>query len=359
VKISIIGLSNSGKSTVFNTLTRSDVETGSFTTAKAAPNIAVVRVPDKRVDILSDIFLPKKKTPAEITFQDFVGIVKDNTKKKDTMFSEEVKQSEALVHVCRVFNNDTVPHPDGTVGPVRDAEILELELIMSDLALVDNKIDRITKELTRKKTTEMLLEKELMERLKTILESEKPIRSVELTEEEKKILKGYCFLSQKPMILLANLSEDQIENPPTQILKEFAANARIEFMEFCGKLEMEISQMEPEEQQEFLKEYGIDEPARDTFIRKTYNMLGLISFFTVGEDEVKAWTITRGTEAVNAAGEIHTDLQRGFIRAETVSYDDFMTVKALSKARDKGLLRQEGKSYTVQDGDIINIKFNV
>jgi GTP-binding protein YchF len=359
VKISIIGLPNSGKSTIFNTLTQSNIETGTFCSTKTAPNISVVKVPDDRVEKLTAIFNPKKKTPAEITFQDFVGIVKDGTKKKDSMFSEEVKQSDALVHVCRVFKEDTVPHPDGSVDGLRDAEIFELELIMADLALIDNKLERLKKEFSRKKTQELVFEHDLMERLKATLEAEQPIRSVDLTEEEKKVIKGYCFLSQKPMILLANIDEEQLHDPPVNEIEEFAHKIGIEFMAFCGKIEMEISQMDDSEQAEFLAEYGILEPARNVFIQRAYDMLGLISFFTVGEDEVKAWTITRGTDAVNAAGVIHSDLQRGFIRAETVSYDDFMSAGSLPKAREKGLLRQEGKTYIVKDGDIINIKFNV
>lgn len=358
MKIAIIGIPGSGKSTVFNTLTQSNIEVGAYS-AKNAPNIAVVKVPDQRVEILNDIFNPKKKTPAEIIFEDYVGVTKDSTKKQASIFSEQVKQADALVHVCRVFEDETVSHPNGKVDPMADAEMLELELIMSDLILIDNKIERLSKEMSRKKTTELALELELMQKLKASLEAEQPIRLLELTEEEKKIIRGYCFLSQKPIILLANLSEEQLSNPPIKDLEAFSKKVGAEFLAFAGKIEMEISQMEDSEQQEFLKEYGIQERARDVFIRKAYNMLGLISFFTVGEDEVKAWTITIGTDAPNAAGIIHSDLQRGFIRAETVGYDDFVQVGSLPKAREKGMLRQEGKTYIVQDGDIINIKFNV
>lgn len=359
MKIAIIGISNSGKSTIFNILTQSDIATGAFSTGKSTPNVAVIKVPDERVEQLNDIFCPQKKTPAEIYFEDFVGISKDGSKKKETLFSEQVKQADALVHVCRVFEDDAIPHPSDRIDGLRDAEYLELELILSDLILVETKIERLSKELTRKKTAEIVAEYELMLKLKTHLESEKPIREVVLTDEEQKIIKGYCFLSQKPIILLANIGEDQLLNPPTAALEKFAQDKNIEFQVLCGKIEMEISQMEPSEQQEFLKEFGITKGARNVFIRKAYEVLGLISFFTVGEDEVRAWTITKGTDAVNAAGVIHSDLQRGFIRAETINYDEFIKLGTLAKAREKGLLRQEGKSYIVQDGDIINIKFNV
>lgn len=359
MKISIIGLSGSGKTTIFNTLTLSNINTGTFGAGGQEPNISVVKVPDERVENLTDIFNPKKKTPAEIIFQDFVGIVKSAAKKKSDIFTEDVKQSDALVLVIRAFEDESIPHPDASVDPMRDAEIVALELIMNDLELVENKLQRLQKDLKSKKTTQILAEKELMERIKQALESEKPIRQLQFTEEEKKIIRGYCFLSQKPIILLANIGEDQLDGDSFAGLQNFANQAGMEFISFCGKVEMEISQMEAQDQVEFLKEYGIEKPARDVFIRKAYELLGLISFFTVGEDEVKAWTITRGTDAPNAAGTIHSDLQRGFIRAEVVGYDDFMELKSLNKAKEKGLLRQEGKTYIVKDGDIINIKFNV
>lgn len=359
MKIAIIGFPNSGKSTVFNVLTESNIETSAYSGGKSAPNIAVVKVPDERVEKLDAIFKPKKKTPAEIIFQDFVGIVKDDGKKKDTLFSEEVKQSDALVHVCRAFEDDAVPHPSGGVNPLSDAETMELELIMADLVAVDNRIDRLDKDLKRKPSKEAEFEIELMQRLKTILESEKPLRQTELTEEELKVIRGYNFLSLKKMIVLINLGEEQLSGYSTKEVEEFATNAGLECQALCGSIEMEISQMEPADQLVFLEEYGIEASARNIFILKAYNMLGLISFFTVGEDEVKAWTIVKGTCAQDAAGEIHSDLKRGFIRAETVSYEDFMAVESLAKARDKGTLRQEGKTYIVKDGDIINIKFNV
>lgn len=358
MKIAIIGLQSSGKSTVFNILTESNIETGLYT-GKSAPNIAVVKVPDERIEKLTDIFKPKKKTNAEIVFEDYVGIQKETGKKKESLFSEDVKQADALVHVCRVFEDESVAHSGGDIDPLGDAETLELELIMSDLILVENKLERLKKDLSKKKNPEVLLEHEIMEKLKTTLEAEKPIRQVALTDEEKKVIRGYCFLSQKPMILLANIGEDQLRNPPIQELKTFAEDKGLHFQVLCGKVEMEISQMDEEEQLVFLEEYGIKERARDVFIQLAYETLGLISFFTVGEDEVRAWTVNRGAPAPEAAGVIHTDLQRGFIRAETVSYDDFMSVGSLVKAKEKGLLRQEGKAYIVKDGDIINIKFNV
>lgn len=359
VKIAIIGFPNSGKSTVFNVLTQSNIETSAYSGGKSTPNIAVVKVPDERVEKLDAIFSPKKKTPAEIVFQDFVGIVKDDGKKKDTLFSEDVKQSDALVHVCRVFEDDAVPHPSDKVDPLSDAETMELELIMSDLMTVDNRIERLQKDLQRKPSKEAEFELELMQRLKVILEEEKPLRDAEITDEELKVIKGYNFLSLKKIIIVANVSEDQLSGEATKGVEEYASKIGVEFQALCGTIEMEIAQMEEEDQLVFLEEYGIENSARDIFIRKAYNMLGLISFFTVGEDEVKAWTIVDGTNAQDAAGEIHSDLKRGFIRAETVAYDAFMEVESLSKAREKGMLRQEGKTYIVKDGDIINIKFNV
>ncbi|MGD9581334.1 MAG: redox-regulated ATPase YchF, partial [Vampirovibrionia bacterium] len=326
----------------------------------SAPNVCVVKVPDKRVEELTNIFNPKKKTPAEIVFEDYVGIAKDGSKKKESIFSEDVKQADALVHVCRAFEDETVPHPANKVDALDDAETFELELIMSDLVQVDNKLERLEKEIKRKKTPELEAEFELMQKLKATLEEEKPLRTITLNDEEKKIIRGYCFMSIKPMMLLLNIGEDQLgDKELVEKLEVFAKSASIGMQALCGAIEMEIAQMSDEDQIEFLQEYGITESARDIFIRKTYEMMGLIAFFTVGEDEVRAWTITKGTDAPNAAGVIHSDLQRGFIRAETVSYDDFMTVQSLAKAREKGMLRQEGKTYIVKDGDIINIKFNV
>ena len=249
MKIAIIGLPTSGKSTIFNVLTESNIETSAFSGAKSAPNVCTVKVPDERVEKLSAIFNPKKKTPAEIVFEDFVGIVKDGAKKKESLFSEEVKQADALVHVVRIFEDETIPHPSGAVDPVGDAETLELELIMADLIHVDNRLSRIEKELNRKKTPDLVMEKDLMPRLKEALESEIPIRQLELTPEEEKLLRGYCYLSQKPIILLANYGEDQLDNPPIAELEEFAKKRNIEIQPLCGKIEMEISQMTTEDQQ--------------------------------------------------------------------------------------------------------------
>ena len=360
MKIAIIGLSNTGKSTVFNVLTQSNIETTAYSGSKSPPNVCVVKVPDKRVDELTDIFNPKKKTPAEIIFEDYVGITKDGKKKKESLFSEDVKQADALVHVCRAFEDEVVTHPADRIDPLDDAENFELELIMSDLVQVDNKIEKLEKEIKRKKTQEIEAELDLMLKLKATLESEKPLRLLELTEDEKKIIRGYCFVSLKPMMLLLNIGEDQLEDTAlVEKIEAFTKKAGVGMQALCGVIEMEIAQMSDEDQLEFLQEYGITASARNIFIRKTYEMMGLISFFTVGEDEVRAWTVTKGTDAPNAAGVIHSDLQRGFIRAETVAYDDFMTVKSLAKAKEKGMLRQEGKTYIVKDGDIINIKFNV
>jgi hypothetical protein len=359
LKISIIGIAGSGKTTVFNTLTLSNISIGTYASGSQEPNVAVVKVPDERVEKLAKIFNPKKKTPAEITFFDYAGIVKSPGKKKSDIFSEEVKQSDALVLVIRVFEDESIPHPYESVNPLRDAEVLNLELIMNDLGLVETRLERLQKDLKSKKTPQTIAEAELMEKIKSYLENEKPLRMMNLTDEERKILRGYCFLSQKPTILLANIGEEQLSGSADKELEEYAKNTKMDFISFCGKIEMEISRMEPEEQKEFLKEYNINKPAKDFFIRKAYKSLGLISFFTVGEDEVKAWTIKKGTDAPNAAGVIHSDLQRGFIRAETVGYEDFIQLGCLIKTREKGLMRQEGKTYIVKDGDIINIKFNV
>ncbi|MEW5821078.1 MAG: redox-regulated ATPase YchF [Cyanobacteriota bacterium] len=358
MKIAIIGLPQSGKTTVFNLLTESNVDTSSFSAGKTAPNISVVKVPDKRVDLLTDIYKPKKKTYAEIVFEDFVGIKKEG-KKKVSLFSEAVKQADALVHVCRIFENDTVPHPSGKVCPLGDAETIELELILADLIHVENRLERLQIELNRKKTPDLEIEADLMPRLKEHLESEKPLRDFPFTELEDKVVRGYCYLSKKPLILVANVDENQLSDPPVKALEEFAKNNNLEFQVLCASLEMEISQMSEEEQKTFFTEYGIEKSARDIFIRKAYEILGLISFFTVGDDEVKAWTVIKGTEAMFAAGVIHSDLQRGFIRSETVSYNDFIEAGSMVKVKEKGHLRQEGKTYIVQDGDIMNIKFNV
>ena len=360
MKIAIIGLSNSGKTTVFNALTGMNIEATVYATVTGEPNIGVVKVPDARIDTLSDIFKPKKTTNAAIEYIDYIGLTKGDVKQNRKVF-DLIKDVEAIVHVVRAFDDESVIHPLGNTDPARDIETLELELIFGDLDLVEKRLDRMqeAQKKSGKKPDES--EKKLLVKCQEFLTKETALRDVEFTEEELKAMRALQFMSTIPKVIVLNIGEKDLESDDGKDIRSSIPERHqsIPVLSLCGKIEMEIAQLPPEEKGLFLEELKIDEPASNKLIKSCYQMLGLISFLTAGEDEVRAWTIRKGTDAVTAAGKIHSDISRGFIRAEVISYADFISSGTMQAAKEKGLLRLEGKTYEVKDGDIINFRFNV
>ena len=363
MQIGIIGLPNSSKTTIFNALTRDQIETATFSSGRLEVHTAMVDVPDTRVDTLSKMFNPRKTTRAQVQYNDIAGLARGIGEKGgiDGNLLNQIVQNDALLHVVRAFEDETVPHIEETVDPTRDLEILDTELILSDLAVVERRLERLESTLGKRGGTPaerdaQLKEQALLQRFKPQLEVGKPLRDLLLNNDELHIMKNLALVTAKPQLIVFNTG-DRAVSDPTTIVKYDHQKTMLATLQ--GKLEMELAQMSPEDAQEFLKEYGIEEPGLAKVIHLSYTLLGLQSFFTVGEDEVRAWTIRVGANAVDAAGTIHTDLARGFIRAEVISYADMVTVGDLAEARKRGVLRLEGKDYVVRDGDILNIRFNV
>jgi GTP-binding protein YchF len=360
MKIAIIGLPNSGKTTVFNALTRSTAETTTYESGQLEPNISMVKVPDARLSVLADMFNPKKITPADVQYVD-VGGLSGSAREGGGLppaLLNFIGSADALLHVVRAFEDDNVPHPLGAVNVARDVATVDLELIFSDLGIVERRLTRLHAEINKMSAKERELriaERDLLIRLKDALESETPIRDVEISDEEEKLIRGYQFLTGKPTLLLLNIGEDHIANPPSV---EYA-HQRSGVVALCGKVEAELAQLDDEDAAMFMEDLGIREAARERVIETSYNLLGLLSFLTAGEDEVRAWTIRRGTPAVEAAGAIHSDIQRGFIRAEIVAFNDLVKAGGMVEAKKAGTVRMEGKQYIVQDGDVCNFLFNV
>ncbi len=360
--IAIIGLPNSTKTTIFNALTRGDLETNAFSTGQFEVHTAVVDVPDVRIDRLSAMFKPRKTIYAKVTYADIAGLAKGVSKGGlSGPLLNTLSQSDALLHVVRAFDDPDVPHVEDSINPRRDVDILDGELLLSDLIIVERRIERLDAQL--KKGGDKLVkaanevELELMKRLHAQLETGEPLRDMELDPAEVKSLRNFGLLTLKPLLIVLNVGDGQAEPALQQVADYRHQHTLVAAMH--GRLEMELAQMAPEEAVEFLAEYGIQEPGMNRVLHLSYQLLGVHSFFTVGEDEVRAWTIPVGANAVEAAGTIHTDLARGFIRAEVVSYDAQVGAGGLPAARQRGLLRLEGKEYLVQDGDILNIRFNV
>jgi len=354
MRLGIIGLPQSGKTTVFNALTRGNTPV-TMSTGRFEVHTAVVDVPDPRVDVLSEMFHPRRTIYAKVTYADIAGLEGKGSGNISGPLLNQLTQMDGLVHVVRCFENPNVPHPLGSVDPIRDVEAMDAEFLLNDLIAVERKLERLEEEWKKSARDRSQIEREraLFQRLHEALSAEMPLRDVDLTSEEEKMLAGFGFLSRKPLLILFNLAEGQ-EPPQYEYPHKHSAVTSI-----MGELEMEIAQLPPEDAAVFLKEYGIEEPGLNRVIRLSYDLLGLISFFTVGEDEVRAWTVRRGATAPEAAGVIHTDLQKGFIRAEVVSYDDLVELGSMAAARSAGKLRLEGKNYIVQDGDILHIRFNV
>jgi GTP-binding protein YchF len=382
LKVAIIGLSNSGKTTVFNALTGQNLETTIYPTTSGEPNLGVVKVPDSRLDRLSSIYKPRKTTYATVEYIDYIGITKGDVQ-QNRKVSDLIKDVDAIAHVVRVFENEAVVHPMNTVDPVRDIETVELELIFGDFELVEKRLHKIEEASKKGKKAEEA-EKRLFLKYKDALEREIPLRNVNFTEEEKQAMRHLQFISIKPEVIVLNIGEndlntDKSKNLQNAVEKYFenkykdsslsphrinrqihsTGQARYPTLSLCGKIEMEIVRLSPEDAKLFLDDLKIQEPALSKLIHVCYDVLGLISFFTYVGDEVKAWTVTKGTNALRAAGKIHSDIEKGFIKAEVVSFDDFLSSGSVHAAKERGLLRLEGKTYEVKDGDIINFRFNV
>lgn len=360
MEIGIFGLPLSGKTTLFNLLTGTHAETG-FATGKKKANVGMSRVPDKRLDELSAIWTPKKTTHAVIRYVDVAGMEKSAEKGLASEVLTSLKNTDSLLIVVRAFEDESVPHAEGSVDPMRDARAIMDELLLSDMVIVENRLDRIAKQMKGKDRDEALAEKALIEKLGQALEEGTAIRDLQMTDDERKIVRGYQFLTQKPMILAVNIGEDDVKNASDIVdrVKKELKDDSIAVTWICATVEQEISELGEEDAAAFLGDLGIAESATARIIRTSYGLLGLISFFTMGEDECRAWTVKSGAKAPEAAGVIHSDLERGFIRAEVVAYDDFEKARSYAVCRDKGLLRLEGKEYVVKDGDILNIRFSV
>ena len=362
MRLGIIGLPLSGKTTVFNALTRGEAPVTAGGGYGQETHVAVVKVPDERLDRLTEMFSPKKTTPAEVQYTDFPGVGFGSRDKSEAAWVGTLRTVDALVLVLRAFRDESVPH-EGPVDPVAAAEKLHLELVLSDLGIVERRLQRLDADLKRTRAAERApieAEIELFKRFQTELEAGTPLQDLELSDEQERSIRGYQFLTNKPALLLLNLDEGQLDEAAALEARLAAAypHQKTTVASMCGKLEMELAQLEPEDAATFMEDLGITELAAGRVIQRSYDLTGLISFLTAGEDEVRAWPIVRGTKAPGAAGAIHTDLEKGFIRAEVVAYDDLMACGSLAEARKRGLLRQEGRGYTVQDGDILNIWFS-
>ena len=360
MKICIVGLPQSGKSSLFSALTGASTETA---LAKGADPIAVVKVPDPRLEKLAAIFEPKKKTAAAIEFVELQGISGGDT--KQTSFSEQflgkLRTADALLAVVRSFRDPAVPHPLDSVDARRDLAAVETEFLLSDLAIVETRIDRLRKQIAAKKSDRDVRELTVLEKCKRSLDSETPLRQLDLSEDERTLLRGFRFLTRKPLIAVVNLDEDEIrdEAGALAVFTDWASGPRSAVVGLSARLESEIRQLPEQDAAGFRSDFGIETTALDRLISTAYRMMGLISFFTVGNDEVKAWTVSDGTVATRAAGVIHSDIERGFIRAEVVSYEHFVARGDIAGCRTDGTLRLEGKAYSVRDGDIINFRFAV
>ena len=364
MKLGIVGLPNVGKSTLFNAITNAGAEVANYAFCTIEPNVGVVAVPDYRLDELAKMYSPKKITPAVIEFVDIAGLVKGASKGEGlgNKFLSHIREVDAVIHVVRCFDNDDIMHVSGSVDPKRDIETINLELSLSDLEILDRRIDRTAK--AAKGDKSLLTELEFLKRLKTELENGVSARAVEADDDEKAILADIGLLSAKPVIYACNMSEDDFasnieNNERYKAVCEIAKAEGAEVLPICAELEAEISSLSKEEKEMFLSDAGIESGGLDMLIQRSYSLLGLISYLTAGEPEVRAWTIKKGTKAPQAAGKIHSDFERGFIRAEVISFDELMACGSMQAAKEKGKIRSEGKDYVMQDGDIVLFRFNV
>ena len=364
MKLGIVGLPNVGKSTLFNALTNAGAQATNYAFCTIEPNVGVVSVPDYRIDKLAEMYSPDKITPATIEFVDIAGLVKGASKGEGlgNKFLSHIREVDAIIHVVRCFENDDIMHVDGEIDPVRDIETINLELILSDTEILQRRIDRDTKAMKGDKS--LASDVQFFNYLKEQLDNAVNARAVEMTDDQRELMASVALLSSKPVIYACNMSEEDFSgdinaNKYFCKVKEIAAAEGSEVLPICAELEAQIAELEGEEKEMFLAEIGVEKGGLDRLIQKSYDLLGLMSYLTAGKPEVRAWTITKGTKAPQAAGKIHSDFERGFIRAEVISFDDLMANGSMAAAKEKGLVRSEGKEYVMQDGDIVLFRFNV
>ena len=363
MKIGIVGLPNVGKSTLFNSITKAGAESANYPFCTIEPNVGIVAVPDERLQKLAEMYNTKKITPAVVEFVDIAGLVKGASKGEGlgNKFLSHIRETDAICEVVRCFEDSNVVHVDGSVDPIRDIETINLELIFADIETVDKRLDKAKKMLKADKKYQA--EIDLLEKIKLALENGMPARQLEYNKDEKELLKEMFLLTTKPIIYIANVSEEQLSDTENDAnvnkVREYASKEKAEVIPLCVKIEDELSTLDDSDKKEMLEALGLEESGLDTLIKKSYDLLGLMSFLTAGEPEVRAWTIKKGTKAPQAARKIHSDIERGFIKAEVISYNELIKEGSMVQAKEKGLVRQEGKEYIMQEGDIVLFKFNV